>query len=122
MRWEQALTILLLLAFYLIPFASVLATRGWRSLAAVSILWLAVIAFLARPLFDHPSEPRCGLGEMISLIVATLVAAAFATSFVGRVLLSSNPTMARAPAATMVVALGLAGFAGVAWLFRGFFS
>ncbi|BBU63641.1 hypothetical protein MSC49_35760 [Methylosinus sp. C49] len=122
MRWEQALTILLLLAFYLIPFASVLATRGWRSLAAVSILWLAVIAFLARPLFNHPSEPGCGLGVLISIWVATLVAAGFATSFVGRVLLLRYSTMTRARVATMVVALGLAGFAGVAWLNRGFFS
>lgn len=113
--------VLLPIAFYLIPFASTLATRGWRSLAAVSILWLAVTAFLGRPLFDHPSEPHCGLGEMISLIFTTLVAAGFATSFVGRVLLLRDPTMTRARAATIVVALGLAGFAGVAWSNRAFF-
>ncbi|MBU3888626.1 MULTISPECIES: hypothetical protein [unclassified Methylosinus] len=113
--------ILLPIAFYLIPFASTLATRGWRSLAAVSILWLAVTAFLGRPIFDHPSGPRCGLVEMISLIFTTLVAAGFATSFVGRVLLLRDPTMTRARAATIVVALGLAGFAGVAWLNRAFF-
>ncbi len=122
MRWEQALTILLLFALYLIPFASTLVTRGWRRLAAVSTFWLAIVAFLARPLFDQPSEPRCGLGAMASLIVAALFAAAFATSFVGRVLLLRIPTMALARAATIVAALGLAGLASVAWLFRGLFS
>ncbi|CAN2535513.1 hypothetical+protein [Methylocapsa aurea] len=122
MRWEQALTILLLFALYLIPFASTLVTRGWRRLAAVSTFWLAIVAFLARPLFDQPSEPRCGLGAMASLIVAALFAAAFATSFVGRVLLLRDPTMALARAATIVAALGLAGLASVAWLFRGLFS
>ncbi|WP_018266744.1 hypothetical protein [Methylosinus sp. LW4] len=122
MRWEQALTILLLLACYLIPFASTLAMRGRRRLAAVSIFWLAIIAFLAQPLLDRPSEPSCGLGAMISLIVAAVVAAAFATGFIGRVLLSRDPAMTRTRAATITVTLGLTGVAGVARLFQGLFS
>jgi hypothetical protein len=119
---EQALLILLPVAFYLVPFTSTLVTRGPRSLAALSVLWLGVTAFFARPILDHPPGPRCGLGEMIALIFAMLVAVGFSAGFAGKVLLLRRPNMELPRAATIVAALGLAGFAGVAGLFRRFFG
>jgi hypothetical protein len=117
----QALLVLLAAGSYFVPFASMIATRGRASLAAMSILWLGVVAFCARPFLDHPAPARCGLGVMISLIVATLVASGFAVGFVGKVVLLRNPDMGLPHLSLIVAALGFAGAAAMGWFFGPFF-